>query len=46
MEARCLFEDGEAKEASWTLDKFVQQMKVAIKIAEFKYPKWEGWKHV
>ena len=30
----------------WTSDKFVQQMKVAIKIAKFKYPKGEGWKHV
>ena len=46
MEARCLFEYGEAKEGYWTSDKFVQQMKVAIRIAEFKYPKQEGWRHV
>ena len=46
MEARCLFEYGEAKEGYWTSDKFIQQMKVAIKIAEIKYPKVEGWKHV
>lgn len=46
MEARCLFEYGEAKEGYWTSVKFVQQMRVAIKIAEIKYPKSEGWKHV
>ena len=46
MEARCLFEYGEDKEGYWTSDKFIQQMKVAIKIAEIKYPKVEGWKHV
>ena len=46
MKARCLFEYGEAKEGYWTSDKFVQQMKVAIRIAEFKYPKREGWRHV
>ena len=45
MEVRCLFEYGEAKEGYWTSDKFIQQMKVAIKIAEIKYPKVEGWKH-
>ena len=39
MEARCLFECGEAKEGYWTCDKFIKQMKKAIKIAEFKYPK-------
>ena len=46
MEARCLFEYGEAKEGYWTCDKFIQQMTMAIKIAEFKYPKSQGWKHV
>jgi len=46
MEARCLFEYGEAREGYWTSDKFIEQMKSAIKIAEVKYPKSEGWKHV
>ena len=46
MEARSLLEYGEAREGYWTCDKFMQQMKKAIKIAEFKYPKSEGWKHV
>ena len=46
MEARCLFECGEAKEGYWTCDKFIKQMKKAIKIAEFKYPKSDCWRHV
>ena len=46
MQARCLFEYGEAKEGYWTCEKFIQQMRKAIKIAEFKYPKSEGWRHV
>lgn len=33
MKARCLFEYGEAKEGYWTCDRFIQQMKKAIKIA-------------
>ena len=46
MQARCLFEYGEAREGYWTCDKFMVQMKKAIKMAEFKYPKYDGWKHV
>ena len=46
MQARCLFEYGEAREGYWTCDNFMEQMKRAIKIAEFKYPKSDGWKHV
>ena len=46
MEARCIFEYGEAKEGYWTCDKFIKQMEKAIKIAEFKYPKSDGWRHV
>ena len=46
MQARCLLEYGEAKEGYWTCENFIQQMKNAIKIAEFKYPKCEGWRHV
>jgi len=36
MEARCLFE---ARKGYWTSDRFIEQMKSDIKIAEFKYPK-------
>jgi len=43
MQARCLFEYGEAREGYWTCDK---QMKRAIKIAEFKCPRSDGWKYV
>ena len=46
MEARGLLEYGKAREGYWTCDKFLHQMKKAIKKAEFKYPKKEGWKHV
>ena len=46
IQARCLLEYGEAKEGYWTCEKFIQQMRNAIKIAKFKYPKCEGWRHV
>ena len=46
MEARTLFQYGDAKEGYWTSDRFIGQMRKAVKIAEFKYPKEKGWKHV
>ena len=46
IEARSLLEYGEAKEGYWTCDKFIVQMKKAIKIAEFKYLKSDGWSKV
>ena len=46
LQARVLLEYGENKEGYWTSDKFMQQMVMAVKIAEIKYPKSEGWKHV
>ena len=46
MKARVLLEYGESKEGYWTCDKFVEQIKMAVKIAEVKYPKSEGWRHV
>ena len=46
MYARELFEYGEAKEGYWTSDKFMEQLKKAVVIAEVKYPKEDGWKHV
>jgi len=44
--ARQQLEYGEAKEGYWTSKKFMGQIKEAIKIAEVKYPKEEGWKIV
>ena len=37
---------GENKEGYWTRDKFIAQMERAVVIAEMKYPKEEGWRHV
>ena len=44
--AREFLEYGENKEGYWTRDKFIAQMKKALVIAEFKYPKSSGWRHV
>ena len=46
MHVRELFEYGEAKEGYWTSEKFMEQVSRAVEIAEVKYPKEEGWKHV
>ena len=46
MHAREFLEYGESKEGYWTSDKFMSQMKMAVKIAEVKYPKEDGWRHV
>ena len=43
--ARAFLEYGESKEGYWTRKKFIVQMKVLL-IAEFKYPKSSGWRHV
>ena len=42
--ARQFLEYGEAKEGYWTSDKFMVQLREAVKIAEVKYPKEEGWR--
>ena len=39
-------EYGESREGYWKRDRFIKQMKMAIKISEIKYPKEEGWWHV
>ena len=44
--ARECLEYGESKEGYWTRDKFIAQMHRAIEIAEIKYPKEGGWRHV
>ena len=44
--ARRFLEYGENREGYWTRDKFIDQMKSAVEMAELKYPKEEGWRHV
>ena len=44
--AREFLEYGESREGYWTRDKFIAQMHRAIEIAEIKYPKEGGWRHV
>ena len=44
--ARAFLEYGESKEGYWTRDKFIAQMHRAIEMAEIKYPKEDGWRHV
>lgn len=46
MYARQLLEYGESKEGYWTLDKFMLQIKEAVKIVKIKYPRTEGWRVV
>ena len=44
--AREFLEYGESREGYWTRDRFIAQMHQAIEIAEIKYPKEDGWRHV
>ena len=44
--ARRLLEYGEAKEGYWTAEKLMGQVKNAVKIADFKYSRSEGWRVV
>ena len=44
--ARQQLEYGEAKEGYWTSEKFMDQIKQSVKIAEAKYPREEGWRVV
>lgn len=44
--ARQFLEYGENKEGYWTRDKFMSQMNIAVDMAEFKYPKEDGWRIV
>ena len=48
MVARKILQYGEAKEGYWTSDRFMHQIEKAYtcRIAEIKYPKADGWKHV
>ena len=41
-----LLEYGESRDGYWNSSKFLQQVKEAIDIAEFKYPRSEGYKLV
>ena len=44
--ARQQLEYDEGKEGYWTSEKFMAQIKHAVKIAEVKYPREEGWRIV
>ena len=44
--ARTLFEYGESREGYWTSERFMNQLKEAVKIADAKYPKVDGWRVV
>jgi hypothetical protein len=44
--AREFLDYGERREGYWTRDRFIVQMHRAIEIAEIKYPKEDGWRHV
>ena len=46
IQARCYLEYGESREGYWNSERFMEQIKVAVKIAETKYPRSENWKHV
>ncbi len=46
MYARQFLEYGESREGYWTSDKFVEQVARAVKIANIKYPKSNGWRVV
>ncbi len=46
MEARAFLEYGENREGYWNSEKFMNQIKMAVKIAEAKYPKCDNWRHV
>ena len=46
LQAREFLEYGESKEGYWTAEKFMRQIEFAVTIAEVKYPRAEGWRHV
>ena len=46
IQAREFLEYEELKEGYWTFDKFMEQVRMAVKIAEVKYPQSERYKHV
>lgn len=39
-------EYGESKEGYWTHDKFMEQIKRVVDMAELKYPSQDGCRHV
>ena len=44
--SRAFLEYGENREGYWTWDKFIEQIKQAVNMAEFKYPPVDGWRQV
>lgn len=45
MYAREFLEYCESKDGYWTAERFMAQIDRAVEIAEFKYPKLDGWRH-
>ena len=45
-QAREFLEYRESKEGYWTSEAMLKQLEKDVNIAEFKYPKHDGWKHV
>ena len=43
---RVFLEYGENKEGHWTRDRFMEQIKQVVEMAELKYPPQDGWRHV
>ena len=43
--SQAFLEYGENREGYWTRDKFMEQMKLAVDMAELKYPSADGWRH-
>ena len=46
MYARQLLEYGESKEGYWNSDRFMSQIRQAVKIVEVKFSKSDGWRVV
>lgn len=44
FQARQFLEYGEGREGYWTSEYFMKQMETAVRIADFKYPRSEGWR--
>ena len=44
--ARVQLEYDESGEGYWTNERFMKQMDEAVKLAEKKYPRTEGYRHV
>ena len=46
IDARTFLEYGENREGYWNSERFMDQIKMAVRIAEIKYPKSDNWRQV